>query len=85
MLKKVRVADNGDTDMFPGSLVDMYGILKIKQWSNCWRKTSSKFLFLKTIKKKNFKILKKKTGIILFCIKNIKDIFITRIPKKLSS
>ena len=24
MLKKVRVADNGDTDMFPGSLVDMY-------------------------------------------------------------
>ena len=24
MLKKVRVDDNGDTDMFPGSLVDMY-------------------------------------------------------------
>ena len=24
MLKKVRVEDNGDTDMFPGSLVDMY-------------------------------------------------------------
>ena len=24
MLKKVRVGDNGDTDMFPGSLVDMY-------------------------------------------------------------
>ena len=24
MLKKVRVADNGDTNMFPGSLVDMY-------------------------------------------------------------
>ena len=24
MLKKVRVEDNGDTDMFPGSLIDMY-------------------------------------------------------------
>ena len=24
MLKKVRIEDNGDTDMFPGSLVDMY-------------------------------------------------------------
>ena len=24
MLKKVRVEDNGDTDMFPGTLVDMY-------------------------------------------------------------
>ena len=24
MLKKVRVEDNGDTDMFPGALVDMY-------------------------------------------------------------
>ena len=24
MLKKVRVEDNGDTDLFPGSLVDMY-------------------------------------------------------------
>ena len=24
MLKKVKVEDNGDTDMFPGSLVDMY-------------------------------------------------------------
>ena len=24
MLKKIRVEDNGDTDMFPGSLVDMY-------------------------------------------------------------
>ena len=24
MLKKVRVEDNADTDMFPGSLVDMY-------------------------------------------------------------
>ena len=24
MLKKVRVDDNGDTDMFPGSLIDMY-------------------------------------------------------------
>ena len=24
MLKKVRIGDNGDTDMFPGSLVDMY-------------------------------------------------------------
>ena len=24
MLKKVRVEDNGDTDMFPGTLIDMY-------------------------------------------------------------
>ena len=24
MLKKIRVEDNGDTDMFPGSLIDMY-------------------------------------------------------------
>ena len=24
MLKKVRIEDNGDTDMFPGTLVDMY-------------------------------------------------------------
>ena len=24
MLKKVRIDDNGDTDMFPGSLIDMY-------------------------------------------------------------
>lgn len=24
MLRKIRVEDNGDTDMFPGSLVDMY-------------------------------------------------------------
>ena len=24
MLRKVRVDDGGDTDMFPGSLVDMY-------------------------------------------------------------
>ena len=24
MLKKVRIDDNGDTDMFPGALIDMY-------------------------------------------------------------
>ena len=24
MLKKVRVEDNADTDMFPGTLIDMY-------------------------------------------------------------
>ena len=27
MLKKVRVEDNADTDMFPGSLIDMYELL----------------------------------------------------------
>ncbi len=41
MLKKVRVEDNGDTDMFPGSLVDMYEFEDKNNESNCRRKETS--------------------------------------------
>ncbi len=41
MLKKVRIDDNGDTDMFPGSLIDMYEFADKNAQSSCRRKETS--------------------------------------------